>query len=413
MKRLTIIGIMALLGITLGVSTITAASAEPVEIHFWHIFVRGHAEALESITARFHEANPDIRVVLTHQGGYDDLNMKLAAATAAGAPPTMALLIANWVPPAYYGELMPLDNVIPEEILDDILPALVADNTFWGTLLAVPFNRTTNVLFYNTDLVPEPPQTWEELLAMAEELRIDEDGDGVFDRYGKGIRPGPEQFAFLFLQAGGQWFNEDETEFLIDSPAGIAAMEFLHELRQVSFFQTGWFSGPFGEGFVAMYWGSTAGIPFVARAAAAHETNWSIAKLPSGPLGVSYSIFMGANIGIFELGTTEEERAAAVRFLLHLLSPEEHLYWVKHTGNLPFRFTTLESPEWAAFVEENPHWEGIAEQVLLSYAYPHHLEWDSIRRIMVEMTEAVLLAEMTPEEALRWGADEVEMWYLE
>ncbi len=412
MKRLMIIVMMVLLGIALGTSTITATPVEPVEINFWHIFVGPHAAALERITARFHEANPDIRVVLTHQGGYGDLNMKLVAATAAGTPPTMSLLIANWVPPAFYGALMPLDGLIPEEILSDTLPVLVAENRFWGTLLSMPFNRTANVLFYNTDLVPEAPRTWEELLTLAKELRVDADGDGVFERFGKGIRPGPEQFSFLFLQAGGEWFNEDETEFLIDSPAGLAAMEFLHELRQVALFQTGFFSGPFGRGEVAMYWGSTAGIPFVARAAAPHGTNWSIAKLPAGPLGISYSIFMGANIGIFELGTTEEERAAAVRFLLHLLSPEEHIYWVKHTGNLPFRFTTIESPEWGAFMEENPFWVGITEQVLLSAVYPHHLEWDSLRRLMVEMTEEVLLGIKTPAEALRWAAEEAEMWYL-
>jgi len=336
-------------------------ATQPVEIDFWHIFVREHLAALERIVERFHAANPGIRVTLTHQGGYDDLNVKLAAAVAAGVPPTMSLLISNWVPPAYEGALMPLDGLVPAEVMDDILPALVADNTFWGTLLSVPFNRTTNVLFYNTALVPEAPRTWEELLTMAEELRLDATGDGVFERWGKGIRPGPEQFAFLFLQAGGEWFNEDRTEFLIDSPAGIRAMEFLHELRQVALFQTGHFSTPFGRGELAMYWGSTAGIPFVATAAAPHGTPWNIAKIPAGPVRDA-SLFMGANIGIFELGSTDAEREAAVRFLLHLLSPEEHLYWVKHTGNLPFRFSVIESAEWAAFVERNPIWAGITSK---------------------------------------------------
>jgi multiple sugar transport system substrate-binding protein len=396
----------------MGVAGFAAVPAEPVEIHLWHIFVGGHAEALASITARFHEANPDIRVVLTHQGHWPDLNMKLVAATAAGTPPTMSLFKTTWVP-AFYGALMSLDGLIPAEITDDIFPVFLADSTFEGRLLTMPFARSTNVLFYNTDLVPEPPATWEELLAMAKELRLDRDGDGVIDRFGKGIRPGPEQFAFLFLQAGGQWLNEEETEFLIDSPAGIKAMEFLHELRQVALFQTGFFSGPFGRGDVAMFWGSTAGIPFVARAAAPHGTRWNIAELPAGPLGISHSILMSGSAGIFELGTTEEERAAAVRFLLHLLSPEEHLYWVTRTGYLPYRFSVIKLPEWQAFVEANPIWAGVTTQALLSYGYPHHVEWAAIRGVMDEMTDAVLFETMTPEEALRWAADEVEMWYLE
>lgn len=160
-----------------------------------------------------------------------------------------------------------------------------------------------------------------------------------------------------------------------------------------------------------MYWGSSAGIAFVAAAAAPHGTPWSIARLPAGPVREA-SLFMGANIGVFELGTTVAEREAAVRFLLHLLSPEEHLYWVRHTGNLPFRFSVIESPEWAAFVRANPPWAGVTEQVLVSDVYPHHVEWDGIRRLMVEATEAVLLGTMSPEEAVRWAADEAEALYL-
>lgn len=408
MKRLIgliLAGVMLLAGSTLGSAT------TPTEIHLWHIFTGDHAAALESITARFHEANPDVRVVLTHQGGWDDLNMKALAATAAGIPPTISLFKTTHVP-AFIGALMPLDEVIPAAVLEDIFPTFLADSTFEGRLLTVPFARSTNVLFYNTDLVPQAPRTWEEMLTIAEALRLDRDGDGVFDRYGKGIRPGPEQFAFLFLQAGGQWLNADGTELLIDSPAGIEAMESLHQLRQVSFFQTGFFSGPFGEGFIAMYWGSSAGIPFIARAAEAHGTRWNVAKLPAGPLGISHSILMSASAGIFELGTTEAERAAAVRFLLHLLSPEEHLYWITRTGYLPYRFSVIELPEWQAFVEANPVWAGVTEQALLSEGFPHHPEWEAIRRVMAEMTEAVLLELMTPEEALRGAAEEVEMNYL-
>lgn len=406
-----LVRVIALLSVMALLFAPLSMAEEIVEIDFWHIFTRGHAEALESIIARFHEAHPNIRVIATHQGGYTDLNMKLAAAVPAEVPPTMSLLIANWVPPAFAGALYPLAGVFSQEILDDILPVLVADGTFWDELLLVPFNRTTNVLFYNTDLVPVPPQTWEEMLALAEELLIDADGDGVFEQYGKGIRLGPEQFAFLFLQAGGEWFDEDQTAFLIDSPAGIKAMEYLLELKQVALFQTGWFSGPFGRGEVAMYWGSTAGIPFVARAAAELETNWSIAKLPAGPVQEA-SIFMGANIGIFELGSTPEQRAAAVTFLEFLLSPEEHLYWVTHTGNLPFRFSTIESPEWVEFMEKYPHWVAITEQVLTSQVYPHHVEWTSLRRLMAEATEAVLFEALSPREALEDAAAEA-LFYLE
>jgi len=400
MKVVRVAGLLTVMALL--VAPLTMATA-PVEITFWNIFVGAHAGVLNSIIARFHEAHPDIRVTSVHQGGYDDLNIKLAAATAAGAPPTMALLISNWVPPAYEDALYDLTGIFPQEIVDDIYPVLVGDGTFRGRLLTVPFNRTTNVLFYNTDLVPVAPRTWEELLSLATELRLDRDGDGRVDRFGKGIRLGPEQFAFLFLQAGGQWFNEDETAFTVDSPAGIAAMEYLLALKEVALFQTGFFSGPFGRGEVAMYWGSSAGIAFTAAAAAPVGTRWSIARLPAGPAQEA-SLFMGATIGIFELGSTPAQRAAALTFLEFLLSPEEHLYWVTRTGNLPFRFTTVQSLEWAQFVEANPFWKGVTEQLATSEVYPHHVEWDSLRRLLEEATNAVLHGVLSPRDALAEAA---------
>lgn len=383
------------------------------EITIWHIFTGGHAEALDGAVARFQAANPDVRVVSVHQGAaWGDLRTKLLAATAAGTPPTIGLFKTGWVPGAFEDVLMPLDDVIPPALKGDILPTFLADSTFNGVLRTVPLARSADVLFYNTALVPESPRTWDELLTMAQALNADRDGDGRIDRWGFGIRPGPEQFAFLFLQAGGEWFDPGQTAFLVDSPAGIKAMEHLLALREVGLFQTGFFSGPFGAGEVAMYWGSTAGIPFVAEAAAPHGTTWNVAPIPAGPLGRGYSILMSASAGIFQVGTTEAQREAAARFLLFLLSPEEHLQWITQTGYLPYRQSVIDSPEWQAFVHENPFMAGVTEQATLALAYPHHVEWDGLRRLLSEAVDAVLHGQLAPAEALRNAAAEA-IGYLE
>lgn len=378
------------------------------EITLWHIFTGAHAEALNAAVTRFQAANPDVRITLAHQGAaWDDLRTKLLAATAAGTPPTIGLFKSNWVPGAFEEVLMPLDKVISPAQKLDILPSFLADSTVNGVLRTVPFARSTDVLFYNTALVPRPPRTWEELLSMARALNADRDRDGRVDRWGIGIRPGPEQFAFLFKQAGGRWFNPDQTAFLVNSPAGLRAMEYLRSLRETGLFQTGFFSGPFGRGEVAMYWGSTAGIPFVARAAAPHNTRWNIAPLPAGPGGGrGYSILMSASAGIFQRGTTEAQREAAARFIRFLLTPSEHLQWITQTGYLPFLHSVMVSPEWRAFVRANPIMAGVTVQATLARPYPHHLEWDSLRRLLTEAVDAVLHGQLSPEAALRKAATE-------
>ena len=42
--------------------------------------------------------------------------------------------------------------------------------TFEGELYAAPFNTNTQLLWYRKDLVPKPPETWDEMIEMAEEL---------------------------------------------------------------------------------------------------------------------------------------------------------------------------------------------------------------------------------------------------
>ena len=42
--------------------------------------------------------------------------------------------------------------------------------TFENELYAAPFNTNTQLLWYRKDLVPKPPETWDEMIEMAEEL---------------------------------------------------------------------------------------------------------------------------------------------------------------------------------------------------------------------------------------------------
>ncbi|MGY4706736.1 ABC transporter substrate-binding protein [Candidatus Bipolaricaulota sp. J31] len=381
-----------------------------VEIEFWHAMRGGHLETLEAITAKFMEQNPDIVVKLVGQGGYGDLNTKLIAAAAAMQPPTMSQFYADWVASAYKDALMSLDGLIPEEILSDIPEKLLAACYFDGKLLTIPFNKSTLILFYNTDLVPEPPTTWEELLEMAKALTVDEDGDGTPERYGFGLRPYPEMFTTFFWQAGGKFLSDDMTEALIDSEPGLVALNFLLELKATSLYQSGYLSGPFGSGKIAMYIGSVAGIPYVARAAEG-KVNWNTAVLPKGPVN-NDSVYMGTDLGIFTLNTTSEQREAALKYILYLLSPEAHMAWAKGTGYIPFRKSAITSDEWKAYMAENPERVAVTEQAFHGFTYPNHPKWYSIRGVLGDMLEAVLLGDMSPEEALKWADETIEEEYL-
>ncbi len=411
LKRILVLLLM--LGL-LGWAVMVGAQ-DQVEVTFWHAMSKAHQATLQSLADQFMEQHPDIKITLVYQGHYGDLSQKLLAAVAAGNPPVMAQMYEDWTMKFLEAEaLMPLEPYIPEEVVNDLPEALITTNTFivdgQPVLLTVPFNKSAMVLFYNTDLIDKPPATWWELLQMSKELTVDKDGDGTIDQYGFGIRPYPEFFIEFFHQAGGRLFNEDKTKCLINELPGVLAMYYLAYIRDYSLYQTAYLSGPFGDGRVAMYIGSSAGIPFVASASEGKH-GWMTADLPVGPVN-GESMIQGTNLGVFTIGTTEEQRQAAVEFIKFLLTPEAQLEWAKGTGYLPVLKSLIESDEWKSYIEENPERKAPTDMLLKGFVYPHHPNMYNIRQVIGTAFEKVMLGQASPEEALNEAAAEIESEYL-
>src|SRR5215831_4368679 len=53
---------------------------------------------------------------------------------------------------------------------DPTMDILGLDVTWKGKLVAVPYNSNTQLLWYRSDLVPNPPKTWDEMISDAEQL---------------------------------------------------------------------------------------------------------------------------------------------------------------------------------------------------------------------------------------------------
>ena len=57
-----------------------------------------------------------------------------------------------------------------EEASKNVFPSVLKTASYEGELYASPFNTNTQLLWYRKDLVPKPPETWDEMIEMAEEL---------------------------------------------------------------------------------------------------------------------------------------------------------------------------------------------------------------------------------------------------
>lgn len=182
-------------------------SSDTMHLSFYYpVNVGGDAAKLiEKICADFNAENPDIVVDPVYTGNYDDTVTKIQTAIQGGTPPDVFVSLATQrFTMASTGMAMPLDDLIAADgdegkaYIDDFLSGFMEDSYVDGKIYSIPFQRSTEILFYNKDafkevgLDPEKaPATWDELVEDAQKLTNE-------NRYGVGIalNSGSAQWTF-------------------------------------------------------------------------------------------------------------------------------------------------------------------------------------------------------------------------
>lgn len=196
----------------------------------------------QEIIRRFEEENPDIKVQLEPVSG-SDYYARLLTQIAAGDAPDIMNIGDDAVPQfVESGAFVPLQPLIEEDGFDTevYLPGLLEPGTYEGELYFLPKDYSPLAVYYNKKIFdehgvayPEDGWTWEDMLAIAQELTIDEDGDGTPEIWGIQL-PGPwtTGFEYWVAAAGGQLISEDGSTFIgyMDSEEVISAVEFYQAL---------------------------------------------------------------------------------------------------------------------------------------------------------------------------------------
>jgi multiple sugar transport system substrate-binding protein len=68
------------------------------------------------------------------------------------------------------GWIAPWTGKLKQEASKNVFPSVLETATFEKELYAAPFNTNTQLLWYRKDLVPKPPQTWDQMIEVAEGL---------------------------------------------------------------------------------------------------------------------------------------------------------------------------------------------------------------------------------------------------
>lgn len=385
-----------------------SSSGETVEITFWHAMNGPHQEAITSLTDAFNKSQDQYVVEEQNQGDYDTLNQSIIAAGASGTLPTMSQLTPGDVPNLANDELLqPLDDQLvsetgfTEEQIDDIYDGFLTSSVYNDEMYAVPFSKSTRVMYYNQDILDEygveVPTTWEEVVELGEMMV--EAGD---DAVAMGLENAYEMEYETMARQNGSDFITEDLDVEIDSPESVEALEFVMDIIDEGYARTagedGFFSGPFGRGESALYIGSSAGTPHVAPVAEENGVNWSTAELPTYN-DEELTLFAGNDLGVFS-SASEEEVEAAVAFMAFLLEPENTAQWAIDSGYVPITEEGVNTEEYQTYLEENPEAVAATEELEYGISSPIFVGYSEYRNELINTLENVLINDADEQESL-------------
>lgn len=132
-------------------------------------------------------------------GVYDKLNAEMKARAGSYDVATIDIL---WFPALANG-LIPMDDLLTDEVTADLFPGLIEGGTVDGKPLGMPVWTNSKILLYRTDLFEDPkekeafqqeygyelkpPTTWEQYRDAAKFFTRDTNNDGTKDLYGTTI----------------------------------------------------------------------------------------------------------------------------------------------------------------------------------------------------------------------------------
>jgi len=112
-----------------------------------------------------------------------------------------------WTPEfAEAGWLRELKGAEKADATDDVLPGPLKSVQWKGKTYGVPLNTNAQLLWYRKDLVPKPPETWDEMIAMAKKIPAPQ---GLIQEQGQKYEGYTVWFNNLVASAGGQIVDQN------------------------------------------------------------------------------------------------------------------------------------------------------------------------------------------------------------
>ncbi len=306
----------------------TAAPTEapaPVEVTFWHAYGTGSAEEL-ALAKNLEQAAidlPNIKINVL-QVPFNDIYNKYRTDVAAGSGPDMFIAPNDSLGDDARAGLVADITALAEGKLEGINQLGIDGMSVEGVLYGIPETLKAVAFWYNTELLPTPPATTDELLALMEGGTQVAFSYGCYHHYG------------FFGAFGGKIFD-DSWNVVSDQGTGVAdAMDYLNKLYQIS--KTNSWSKNDSDGLAPFTEGKAVAITNGNWAMGDYRTalgdKLAVTALPAGPAGPSTPL-LGVDGFYFNPNSMVQE--AALEVALYLSNAKSQLVMMNEAGHVPVR----------------------------------------------------------------------------
>jgi sn-glycerol 3-phosphate transport system substrate-binding protein len=372
-----------------------AAKGGKVTLQFWHSLGGKTGEYMQAMLDRFNASHPNIQVVGTFQGGYDETATKLQQSIAANTAPDVTMLERAYV--QQFADSDVLADMTPymkktNLNKDDFVQGLLGHSVFDNKFVSLPLNRSTPIFYINKDMLDEKglsvPTTWDELKKTANALVVKENGE--YKRYGLTmVHDSWYPIAFM-MQAGGKFFSDDGKSLgFIDNGVGVKEFSFLKDMQSTGalYYPPSQNSGTvanqlFTDGKAAMMFQSTG----VMGALGKTKFKTVTAFMPKDQVNAEPT--GGGNIVMTE---GSKQKDAAWEFINWVeTDPQGALQFVIDTGYLPFTKQMVASKQIQDLWAKNPNYKVAYDQLQYAVDTNKSVVWPEVNKEFMSAMQAIM-----------------------
>jgi len=346
------------------------AAYAKTQIQWWHAMGGRLGEVVDEITQQFNASQDEYELVSTYKGGYEDtMTAGIAAFRAKNQPHIIQIFDAGAATIINAkGATLPVADLLTQYgigfNIEDYITGVryfYADSD--GTMIGLPFNSSTPLLYYNKAAfekagIENPPATWEEFEAIAPKLK--EAGYKALAQ-----SHSPWIFAENFhsrhniqMASANNGYDSTDVKVLYNNEHMIH-----HWTKVKEWFDNGWY-GFYGRDWganqdafqkeeVAMWLGSSGSFGGLKKSAK-FEFGTSFLPYWKSIIDEPKGTFIGGAALFAFAGHSDEEYKGVAKFFEFMTEPETQLFWHKETGYVAITNKAYELAKSTGYYNETP-----------------------------------------------------------